>query len=119
MRSTVGIAYDWAVRCFGLGHVHNMRVRSLRVAEEAVELVQAVGLPKEKLHELIDVVYARPPGKFEDEIAGVLMTVNVLCAARQLDPDQLFEKELRRVLDKPAEHFTKRNQEKIDLGLVG
>jgi len=118
MRSTLRIALDWAVRSFGWDHVYNMPIRSLRVAEEAVELAQALGVPKEKMIELVNIVYERPQGTPDEEIGGVLMTINVLCAARRLDPDEIFEVELRRVLDKPSEHFAKRNQEKIDLGLT-
>ena len=51
------------------------------------------------------------------EIGGVLLTTNILCAANNTEPDDLLEKELARVLSKPPEHFAKRNQEKVDGGL--
>jgi hypothetical protein len=46
------------------------------------------------------------------------MTATVLAAAHGHDLEAFFEVELRRVLAKPSEHFTKRNQDKIDLGLT-
>lgn len=118
MKDTVQLALDWAIRCFGHDHVYNRPIRALRVAEEAVELAQALHVDKDKLHELIDIVYARKAGKPTQEIGGVLMTLNVLCAAHNIDPDEAFLTELRRVLAKPADHFTKRNQDKIDMGLT-
>lgn len=118
MRATTRIALDWAIRAFGAEHVYNNSVRSLRVAEEAVELAQAYGVDKKTLLHLVETVYSRPPGKPEQEMGGVLMTITVMCAASSCDPDAVFERELLRVLAKPVEHFTRRNQDKIELGLT-
>jgi hypothetical protein len=111
------IAYDWACRCFGSAHVHNQGVRSLRIAEEAVELCQAHGVPKDKMQDLVQIVYARPRGVAIQELGGLLMTTYIYCAANVVDPEEVFITELRRVLEKAPEHFAKRNQEKIDAGL--
>lgn len=118
MRPTVRLALDWALRCFGREHVENLPVRALRVAEEAVELAQACGIPKEKMLDLVEIVYARPRGQFTQEVGGVLMTINILAASIGLDPDDAFLTELRRVLEKSPEHFSARNKEKIDMGLT-
>lgn len=117
MKPTAQIALDWARRSFGAEHVSNIPVRCLRLAEEAVELAQAAGIPKDKMYDLIDIVYSRPRGELTQELGGVMMTAVVLSAAMGLDADHFFEIELRRVLAKPAEHFAERNQEKIDLGM--
>lgn len=118
MKDTVRIALDWAIRCFGREHVENLPIRALRVAEEAAELAQAAGVPKETMLDLVEIVYARSKGDAVQEIGGVLMTINVLCASISLDPDEVFLAELRRVLRKTPEHFAARNKEKIDLGLI-
>lgn len=118
MQAAVRIALDWAIRAFGYDHVYNLPIRTLRIAEEAVELVQSQGIDKATMLRVVDVVYSRPPGRMEQELGGVLMTVNVLCAAASLDPEAVFITELMRVLAKSPAHFTKRNQEKIDLGLT-
>lgn len=118
MKATVRIALGWAIRAFGADHVYNPSVRSLRVAEEAVELAQAYGVDKRTMLHLVETVYSRPAGKPEQEMGGVLMTINVMCAASKADPDAVFERELMRVLAKPVEHFTRRNQDKIELGLT-
>ena len=112
------IALDWAIRCFGHEHVHNIPDRALRLAEEAVELAQAAGIPKDKMLDLVNIVYSRPIGDVEQEIGGVMMTVTALVAANyNYDPDHFLYNELQRVLAKPIEHFTKRHQEKNELGL--
>ena len=117
MRPLTKIALDWAIRSFGEDHVTNLPIRALRLAEEAVELAQALDVPKEKLLELIEIVYSRPKGNLDQEMGGVMMTATVLSAVRGRDPDYFFACELMRVLAKPTEHFAKRNQEKLDLGL--
>jgi NTP pyrophosphatase (non-canonical NTP hydrolase) len=117
VKATAQIALDWARRSFGAEHVSDVPVRCLRLAEEAVELAQAAGVPKDKLLDLVGIVYSRPKGEIAQEIGGVMMTATVLCAALDTDTDWHFENELRRVLAKSTEHFAKRNQEKIDLGL--
>ena len=118
MKPTTQIALDWATRSFGREHVYNFSVRALRLAEEAVELAQAYDIPKDKMIDLVNIVYARPNGNPEQEIGGVMMTVTVLAAAHGHDPEAFFDIELRRVLAKPSEHFAKRNQDKLDLGLT-
>lgn len=111
------IAVAWAVRSFGHAHVRDFGTRSLRVAEEAVELAQAAGLPKEKLLDLVEIVYSRPVGSINQELGGVMLTTAVLSGIRGFTYQEAFEHELYRVLDKPPEHFAKRNQEKLNLGL--
>lgn len=117
MKPTTQIALDWACRSFGTDHVYNFPIRALRCAEEAVELAQAYRIPKEKMLDLVEIVYSRPPGDPDQELGGVAMTAEVLAAALGHDLNAFFEVELRRVLAKPSDHFAKRNQEKIDLGL--
>lgn len=114
------IAWDWGVRCFGHSHMTNTRVRALRCAEEAVELAQAVGVNRETVLLLVTTVYARPPGSIKQELGGTLLTASVLahgCLAQSVE--QTFEQELSRCLSKGPEHFAKRNEEKIQLGLTG
>ncbi len=111
------IATDWAIRCFGKEHVLNRAIRGLRTLEEAAELAQALGVPEDKAAKCIQTVYSRPVGDPEQEIGGVLQTLAVLCESMGVDRDELFERELRRCLAKNPEHFRKRNQEKLDLGL--
>lgn len=118
MKTINTIALDWACRSFGTDHVYNFPVRALRCAEEAVELAQAYKIPKEKMLDLVEIVYGRPAGEPEQELGGVAMTATVLAAAHGRDLEAFLEIELRRVLAKSSDHFARRNQDKIDLGLT-
>lgn len=117
MRVLARIALDWATRCFGPEHVTNWGIRALRLVEEAIELCQALGVPKEKVLLCTETVYARPVGDAQQELGGVLLTTHILCESMALDADDIFERELRRVLKKPVREMTKRNEDKLTLGL--
>lgn len=111
------VLLDWAVRCFGADHVHQRRVRALRIVEEAVELAQACEVDAELVCSLVRNVYSRPKGDVYQELGGVVVTAAVFSAAQFVqDSDLVMLAETRRILAKPVEHFTKRNQDKIDLG---
>lgn len=119
MRPEIHIAVDWAIRCFGFAHVKDKQTRALRVVEEAIELAQATEVPKEKLLQLIEYVYARERGTLIQELGGVLMTTYLMSAGTlNEDPDSVFLRELRRVLSKSAEHFTSRNMQKVQAGFT-
>lgn len=111
------IATDWARRCFGNDHVVNVQVRSIRNLEETTELAQALGVSRETALLTINSVYDRPVGDIDQEIGGTLLTGVVLCEALGKDPEDMLEREVLRVLKKSPEHFAKRNQAKIDMGL--
>lgn len=111
------IAHEWAVSAFGEAHVNNLPVRSLRTVEEAIELCQALGVPCDKVHQCVDMVYSRPIGDVKQEIGGVLLTIQILCEQLDLEANDVFADELSRVLKKPLKHFAERNQQKLDLGM--
>ena len=113
--SLTKIAFDWGVRCFGREQMSNHGTRSLRVVEEAIELCQAAGVSREDAYRVVSQVYERPAGEFKQEIGGVLMTAFLMCEMMSYDVEEVFTSELRRVLNKPPEHFAMRNKEKINL----
>jgi hypothetical protein len=96
----------------------NLPIRSLRLAEEAVELAQANGIPREKMVDLVNMVYRKPPGELKQELGGVLLCAAVYSLSSGWDPEDVFKIELERCLSLPEEKFAKRNQEKIDLGMT-
>lgn len=110
------IALDWAIRCFTSEHVFDRPTRSLRIGEESIELMQALYVPEEKVHELVRLVYSRPSGDPRQELGGVVMTTAVLAASMGFTTHEILLIELRRVLSKSVEHFQQRNKEKLDLG---
>lgn len=110
------MVWDWGVRAFGLDHMTNCQTRGIRFAEEAIELAQAAGVDKEKLHKLIDFVYARPVGEIYAEIGGVGVTLLALSQSLRVSADAAEQSELERVLAKPATLFSERNEAKIAAG---
>lgn len=111
------IAHDWGVRCFGQDHMDNKAIRALRFAEEAIELAQVCEVPEEKMRELVRIVYSRPVGTPLQEVGGCMVTLSVLGETLHIGLEEAFEIEVRRCLKKTPEHFAKRNEEKIGLGL--
>lgn len=109
------LAHGWAGRAFGTEAL-KLAQRGLRHAEEAIELAQACEVPPELLHKLIDHIYGQPPGAIYQEIGGSGMTLLVLAETAGISADKAESDELMRVLDKPLEHFSARNDRKNDLG---
>lgn len=111
------IVWDWGVRCFGIDHMIDRKVRALRIVEEAIELAQCAGVEKEKLHKLVDMVYERPVGEYWQELGGVLVTTSVFCNSMGFGVEEIFRHEVQRCLSKSPEHFAERNKQKVDGGL--
>lgn len=111
------IATDWCRRCFPQ-QVSNLPERGLRVVEEAIEFCQALGVPKDKVMLAVEIVYGKPVGEAKQELGGTLMTAYIAAEILGWEPDEVCERELRRVLSKSPEHFAKRNQDKLDAGLL-
>jgi hypothetical protein len=78
----------------------NLDERALRYAEESVELVQSCDISREKMHEVVDYVYNRPKGEFEQEVGGALTTMAVLCESRKKDMIECGFNELSRIWTK-------------------
>jgi hypothetical protein len=110
-------AHLWCAETFGSGHATDIQIRAMRMLEEACELAQACGLPKEKAQRVVDYVFARPAGKIEQEIGGLGVTLLVLSYACAVDADNEERKELDRVIHSPKWKFQQRNEEKIQAGL--
>lgn len=120
MRPLSQLNYDWAVRCFGLEHVHDRRVRALRLLEEAIELAQSVGVPREQVELCTGIVYQKPPGNPRREAEGVAVTATLFATVHlQSEIEALLLDALRTVSAKPPEYYAERNERKIKMGLTG
>lgn len=86
--------------CFGEEISQDRVERNHRFIEEALELVQACGMPKEEAHQLVEYVYGRPVGEPHQEVGGVMITLAALCLARCLDMHVAGEDELARIWQK-------------------
>jgi NTP pyrophosphatase (non-canonical NTP hydrolase) len=117
MDTKTAIALDWVERCFGKQQSRDPVMRAIRFLEEAAELAQACGVSPTVARRVIAAVYNRPAGNVAQEVGGTMLTVRTLCAVLSIDADAAFDRELRRVLQKPRSHFAKRNRKKVKLGL--
>ena len=62
---------QWANATFGEATASNTGERIRRFAEESIELVQAAGLDKQAMNDIIDHVYDKPTGNISQEIGQV------------------------------------------------
>jgi hypothetical protein len=103
----------WVVSRLGAAHQQNSGTRSLRLVEEAVEFAQALGVPREKVDAVLDIVYSRPPGEPSQELGGVAVTAASAAASLGVSFAHAAVTELARIESLPAEHFQRRNAEKV------
>lgn len=75
----------WCTEAFGAEETMDVKDRSHRFTEEALELAQATGTTKEDALALVNYVYARPVGEVSNEIGGSLLTLNALSTALGLE----------------------------------
>jgi len=87
----------WVKEVFTDKEADDTLERSLRTAEEALELAQACGADTATLHRLVDYVMGRPAGRPAQEIAGTMVTLYAMAAALKVDADLEFEAELKRI----------------------
>jgi hypothetical protein len=108
----------WVTRAFGIETMRKPDVRAARVVEEAVELAQAVGVTRETVERIVAYVFSRPAGEPHQEIGGVGLTLLACSSSLRLSADWEEERELRRVLALPIEHFQRRQAEKRACGIT-
>lgn len=108
----------WAADTFGpvAGQTNE---RAMRFAEEALELVHALGLPAETVTKIAERVYSRAAGDPEKEAGQAQMTLDALCAQQGIDPQDEADKEFDRVRAIPREHWKARHDAKTSLGITG
>lgn len=88
---------DWCVTCFGEAIATDKTERCYRFMEEALELVQAVGMTKDQVTQLVDYVYERDIGETHQEVGGVMVTLSTLVAANGLNLEECAQQELDRI----------------------
>ena len=90
----------WMQACFGPEISADRLERNDRFMEEALELVQATGYPKERAYALIEYVYGRDQGEINQEVGGVMVTLAAHCLAHGVDMHAAAETELARIWTK-------------------
>lgn len=64
--------------------------RANRFVEEALELVQAIGITKESIRLQLDRVYSRPVGEVKQEIGGTILTLSLIASSQDLLMDDCW-----------------------------
>lgn len=94
-----GVA-QWMLECFGPAVIADKTERADRFIEKALELVQSVGYPAERVMSLLSYVYGRPCGEPNQEIGGTMVTLAAFCVSHGVDMDEAAKSELARVWTK-------------------
>lgn len=90
----------WLDKCFGPEIAGDRLERGDRFLEEALELLQATGYPRDRVSALEKYVYERPIGEPSQEVGGVMVTLAAHCLAHDIDMHKAGETELARVWTK-------------------
>ena len=86
---------NFCLQCFGFGNTFDKRERALRFGEEAVELLQAAGLTKVDMVNLINHVYIKEPGEMRKELANAQLTLLALGASFGIHVEDEAERDLQ------------------------
>lgn len=107
----------WANDTFGQETASHTGERVRRFAEEAVELAQTVGLDKQGMLDIVDHVYAKPPGPLQREIGQVGVALLGLAEHLGLSAESEERKEFARVQSLSADYWQARQNAKAEKGL--
>lgn len=108
---------EWAADTFGTIALNKIE-RVLRFIEEAVELAQANDLPVDKLHAVVDYVYAKPKGEVAKEAGAVGTTLLALCALHGVSADDVERDEAERIVKMDPAYFRERHNKKAQGGIA-
>lgn len=102
----------WAVETFG-PVATNLDERGARLAEEAIEVAHAAGVPAPVLARIIDRIYAKRPGLVQEELGAVAMMLDAMAERAGVDVATIAQAEFDRVRSIPKEHWHKRHADKV------
>jgi hypothetical protein len=91
---------QWLEACFPPEVRSDRDERTHRFLEEALELAQANGCSQADALALVEYVFGRPPGKPDQEVGGVMVTLASLCSASGINMDEAGSRELERNWDR-------------------
>jgi len=88
----------WFRDCFSSAPDVEPQERMHRFLEEALELAQSCDCTREEALQLVDYVFGRPIGEPSQEVGGTMVTLALLCEAKDIDLDRAAFTELGRIL---------------------
>jgi NTP pyrophosphatase (non-canonical NTP hydrolase) len=90
--------HEWYETLFrGTPEEHTKKTLAMRFLEEALELAQACDLEKEDVYRQLRYTFSRPKGTVEEEIAGVMMTLQHIGNMENIDIQDATLAELERI----------------------
>lgn len=111
--------HDWVCETFGAVCADAPFERIRRFVEEALELAQALDLPREDAHKLVDFVYDRPKGEVHQEVGGVSFSLLALCEHLGLSAHSEEIREHLRVLTLDRDKLRAKQMAKKAHGVAG
>lgn len=87
---------EWLIDTFGKDSLMDKDERTRRFIEEAIELAQSTGCPKENVLFLVNHVYGRDEDPVEREVGGVVNTLAALCTSYGIDMGECAADEMER-----------------------
>ena len=109
----------WAVFCFGIKDARCVGRRTNQFLEEALELVQAMGLNKAQVRIAVDYVYGKPIGAVEQEMGDVTLALALLATATGQSLASIAEAKLFNVWCNVAKIRVKDKAKPFDAALHG
>lgn len=107
----------WAVRTFGEVAKDPVE-RACRFGEEAIELLHASGLERDRVEKLIERVYSRPPGNMRVEVGQAQACLETLAEVEGWNAHDEAGREFNRVQRIPQEEWDRRHKAKIEIGIA-
>jgi NTP pyrophosphatase (non-canonical NTP hydrolase) len=90
---------EWTGQCFGDQIDLDRPTRQAQFLEEALECVQAAGLPRATAQGLLDLVYSKPAGELNGEMGDVMTSIAAFCTAHDADMHECAEAALTRCIN--------------------
>lgn len=108
----------WLIKALGDAQFNSTLERSSRFFEEATELAQATGLPRELAQTIFDSVYDRPSGEVRQEVGGTFITMLALAENQKVYALNCLQDEFNRInTPEIIEKVRQRAKEKKERGI--
>ena len=112
-------AWSWCLEVFAdRPQMSSVDERCRRFLEEAIELVQAAGLPESMAQRLVAHVYSRPVGEVRQEVGGAMVTLAALAHALFVDAGDAAVDEMRRIERPEVRERVRAKQAEKDVALA-
>lgn len=87
---------SWLTKVFGRPALNDVEERALRFGEEALELIQSLGVSQHQAEALVKQVFDKPEGAPRQELGGTLVTLASLCVVTGMDAEDAYRTEFMR-----------------------